>query len=106
MDTGAFVFWVSKVIFNLYMVESGFSEDFLGFFLSISMFGTAAIAIIAGMYTDRRSRKLIVLFASLISFFMIAVLYSTLNPMLLILSQVFLGLSSAFSPNSNCWKLL
>ncbi|MHA1907031.1 MAG: MFS transporter [Candidatus Thorarchaeota archaeon] len=95
--TGAFAFGVSNVIFNLYMVESGFSEDFLGFFLSISMFGTAAIAILAGMYTDRRSRKLIVLFASLMSFLMVAVQYSTLNPTLLILSQIFLGLSSAFS---------
>ena len=42
---GSFAFGISNVIFNLYMIEAGFAEDFLGFFLSISMFGTAAIGL-------------------------------------------------------------
>ncbi|MFW9953952.1 MAG: MFS transporter [Candidatus Thorarchaeota archaeon] len=93
----SFAFGISNVIFNLYMVESGFGEDFLGFFLSISMFATAGIAIFAGMFTDRRSRKLIILASSFISFAMILVQYTTLDPIWLMMSQVFLGLSSAFS---------
>ncbi len=95
--SSSFAFGISNVIFNLYMVDAGFGEDFLGFFLSISMFATAAIAIIAGMYTDRKSRKMIVLFSSFTSFFMIVIQYATLDPLLLMFSQVFLGLSGAFS---------
>ncbi|MHA2164139.1 MAG: MFS transporter, partial [Candidatus Thorarchaeota archaeon] len=99
---GAFAYGTSNVVFNLYMVESGFGEDFLGFFLSVSMFGTAAIAIIAGILTDRRSRKYMVLASSLISVFAIFVQYTTLDPIGLILSQIFLGLSSAF--NQVAWS--
>ncbi|MHA1957492.1 MAG: MFS transporter [Candidatus Thorarchaeota archaeon] len=99
---GAFAYGTSNVVFNLYMVESGFGEDFLGFFLSVSMFGTAAIAIIAGILTDRRSRKNMVLASSLISVLAIFVQYTTLDPIGLILSQIFLGLSSAF--NQVAWS--
>ncbi len=79
------------------MLEAGFAEDFLGFFLSISMFATAAIAIVAGMYTDRRSRKQTVMVAIFVSFLMITVQYVSLDPITLMLSQVVLGFSSAFS---------
>ncbi|MHA1576570.1 MAG: MFS transporter [Candidatus Thorarchaeota archaeon] len=94
---GAFSWGISGVILNLYLVESGFGEDFLGLFLSISMFGTAFIAILAGMYSDRRSRKPIILMANVITFISFIVAYTTLDPLYLILSQVFFGLSSAFS---------
>ncbi len=93
----SFAFGISNVIFNLYMVEAGFSEDFLGFFLSISMFATAGIAIFAGMFTDRHARKRIVLIALLVNFLMIAVQYTSLDPFVLMISQIFLGLSSAFN---------
>lgn len=93
----SFAFGVSNVIFNLYMIEAGFGEDFLGFFLSVSMFATALIAIVAGILTDRRSRKTIVLLSSFISFSMVIIEYTSLDPMTLMLSQVLLGLSSAFS---------
>ncbi|MHA2207951.1 MAG: MFS transporter [Candidatus Thorarchaeota archaeon] len=94
---GAFAFGVSNVVFNLYMVAiPGFGEDFLGLFLSVSMFATAAIAIIAGMVTDRSSRKRIVLSQSFIGLGMIAVQYTITNPISLMMSQVVLGLSSAF----------
>lgn len=93
----SFAFGISNVIFNLYMVEAGFSEDFLGFFLSISMFATAGIAILAGMFTDRTSRKKIVIVALFVNFFMICIQYTSLEPNILMASQVFLGLSSAFN---------
>ncbi|MFW9965851.1 MAG: MFS transporter [Candidatus Thorarchaeota archaeon] len=93
----AFAFGVSNVVFNLYMVSiPGFEEDFLGLFLSVSMFATATIAIIAGMVTDRRSRKTIVLSQSFIGLSMIAVQYTVTDPLPLMVSQVILGLSSAF----------
>jgi MFS family permease len=84
------------VIFNLYLRDAGFPEDFIGFFLSVSMFATAAIAFVAGLFTDRSSRKKIILVANLIAFLVLVVQYTTLNPMGLIFSQIFLGLSSAF----------
>ncbi|MFW9975193.1 MAG: MFS transporter [Candidatus Thorarchaeota archaeon] len=87
---------ISGVIFNLYLKDVGFPEDFIGFFLSVSMFATAGIAIIAGMLSDRASRKKIILVANYVGFIVLIVQYTTLNPVGLILSQIFLGLSSAF----------
>lgn len=94
---GAFSWGISGVILNLYLVESGFGEDFLGLFLSISMFGTAFIAVLAGMFSDRRSRKPIILTANVVTFISFIIAYTTLDPVSLILSQVMFGLSSAFS---------
>lgn len=88
---------ISNVIFNLYMIEVGFGEDFLGFFLSISMFATAGIAIAAGMITDRRSRKRILLVASFVSFLSTAIRYTAIQPYILLFSQVLLGFSQAFT---------
>jgi MFS family permease len=93
---GAFAWGISGVIFNLYLRDAGFPEDFIGFFLSMSMFATAGIAFIAGMLTDRSSRKRIILIANIVGFGVMVVQYTTLNPMGLLFSQVFLGLSSAF----------
>ena len=93
---GAFSWGISGVIFNLYLRDAGFPEDFIGFFLSVSMFATAAIAFVAGLFTDRSSRKKIILVANIIAFIVLVVQYTTLNPIGLIASQIFLGLSSAF----------
>jgi MFS family permease len=95
--TSSLSFGISNVIFNLYMVEAGFGEDFLGFFLSISMFATAVVAIPAGLFTDRASRKKIVVVSNVVSAIAIASQYTTLNPIGLILSQVFLGFATAFT---------
>ena len=96
LSLGSFSFGISGVIFNLYLTDAGFSEDFIGFFLSISMFATAGIAFVAGLLTDKASRKKIILAANIIVFAAVFVQYTTLNPLGLILSQIFLGLSSAF----------
>ncbi len=95
--TSSLSFGISNVIFNLYMVEAGFGEDFLGFFLSISMFATALVAIPAGLFTDRASRKKIVVSSNVVSAIAIAAQYTTLSPIGLIISQVLLGLASAFT---------
>ena len=93
---GSFSFGISGVVFNLYLQEAGFAEDFIGFFLSVSMFATAAVAFVAGLLTDKASRKKIILAANVVVYISVFVQYTTLNPMGLLLSQVFLGLSSAF----------
>lgn len=94
---GALSFGVSNVIFNLYLQDAGLSEDFIGFFLSISMFATAGIAFIAGSVSDRMSRKKTILRANVIAFVAVAVQYTVLDQTSLILSQIFIGLTGAFS---------
>ena len=93
---GSFSFGISGVIFNLYLQEAGFSEDFIGFFLSVSMFATAGVAFVAGLLADKASRKKIILVANVVVYISVVVQYTTLNPMGLLLSQIFLGLSTAF----------
>ncbi|NHJ14506.1 MAG: MFS transporter [Candidatus Thorarchaeota archaeon] len=94
----SFAFGVSNVVFNLYMVSlPSFEEDFLGFFLSVSMFATALVAVPAGMLTDRRSRKSIIMIASLISLLMVFIQYTMIEPTPLIFSQILLGLANGFT---------
>ncbi|MHA1771873.1 MAG: MFS transporter [Candidatus Thorarchaeota archaeon] len=98
----AFSFGISNVIFNLYFLEVGFGEDFIGFFLSISLFASSGIALIAGILSDRVSRKKTVIVANLVSLIAFFVQYTFLNPIGLILSQAVLGLAIAF--NSVSWS--
>jgi len=90
-------FGMSSVIFNLYLQEAHLTEDFIGFFLSISMFATAGIAFIAGSITDRMSRKRVILLANVVSFLALLIQYTFLDSTFLLLSQVFFGLSIAFT---------
>ncbi|MCF2136743.1 MAG: MFS transporter [Candidatus Thorarchaeota archaeon] len=98
----AFSFGISNVIFNLYFLEVGFGEDFIGFFLSISLFASSGIALIAGVLSDRVSRKKMVIIANLVSLIAFFVQYTFLNPIGLIISQAVLGLAIAF--NSVSWS--
>jgi len=98
----AFAFGISDVIFNLYLLESGYGEDFLGFFLSISMFIAGSLAIFAGMIADRYSRKRILLGAGIIILIAIVIQYTTLDPSFLLFSQVLYGLGFGFS--NVCWQ--
>ncbi|MHA1903785.1 MAG: MFS transporter [Candidatus Thorarchaeota archaeon] len=92
----ALTWGINDVVFNLYMLEAGFTEDFIGFFLSVSMFMTAAFAILAGMITDRRSRKKTLLIGTAVLFIATAFQYNTLSPLGLLFSQVLLGTAWAF----------
>jgi len=98
----AFAFGISDVIFNLYLLEAGFGEDFLGFFLSISMFIAGGLAIFAGMVADRHSRKRILLWGELIVVAAIVIQYTMLNPLFLLSSQVLLGFGLGFV--NVCWQ--
>ncbi len=98
---GSFAGGITGVIFTLYLKLafqiSGIEAEFLGVFLSISMFTTAAVAILAGMVSDRVSRKKTVIIASIVSLIAAAIQYSTLDRYLLVLSQVLIGVAGAFS---------
>ncbi len=93
----AFSHSMGAVIFNLYMIESGFEPDFLGIFLAVAMFATAGVSIIAGLFTDRRSRKNIILVSSVVSLFAITLQYTVLDASWLLISQALFGFSSAFT---------
>ncbi|MGY5858040.1 MAG: MFS transporter [Candidatus Thorarchaeota archaeon] len=98
----AFAFGINDVLFNLYLLEVGFAEDFLGFFLSISMFLTGGLAIIAGIFADRYSRKKILLVSNTIILIGFFIQYSTLDPMYLLFSQLLYGIGNGF--NGVCWQ--
>jgi len=96
MAASALASGMNGVIFNLYLFKAGYLEDFIGLFLSTSLFATASVAFLAGMITDRASRKRILLTSNAISLVAVAIQYSTLEPMGLLISQALLGASSAF----------
>lgn len=98
----AFAFGISDVIFNLYLLEAGFREDFLGFFLSISMFVAGGLAIFAGIVADKISRKRILLGGNIIILIAITIQYTSVNPAFLIISQIMNGLGFGFS--NVCWQ--
>ena len=98
----AFGFGINDVIFNLYLLEAGFSEDFLGFFLSIAMFLAGALAILAGMVADRYSRKWILILGTLTMFLAMSIQYSSLNPIHLLFSQLLYGVGFGFT--GVCWQ--
>jgi len=98
----AYAFGINDVIFNLYLLEAGFGEDFLGFFLSISMFLAGGLGIIAGMVADRHSRKRILLIGNSMVFIAFIIQYSTLNPAYLLISQILYG--SGFMFSGVCWQ--
>ena len=93
----AFAWGIDGVIFNLYMLESGFDETFLGFYLSISMFVRAFLSIPAGLLTDRRSKKNIILVGQIAIFLMVIIQYNSLLPITLILGQAIIGFASSFT---------
>ncbi|MHA2221091.1 MAG: MFS transporter, partial [Candidatus Thorarchaeota archaeon] len=98
----AFGFGVNDVLFNLYLLEAGFAEDFLGFFLSIAMFLSGGLAILAGMIADRYSRKRLLLAGYVTVFVSLIIQYSTLIPSYLLFSQILYGIGSAFI--GVCWQ--
>lgn len=61
------------------------------------MFATAGISFVAGLFTDRHSRKRVIVISSLISFVCVAIQYLTLESLALISSAVLVGISGAFS---------
>ena len=98
MSTSAFANGINSVIFNLYLEGDGLhSADFIGFFLSISMFATAGVSFIAGLVTDRQSRKRMILIATTISFACLTIQYLTLDSLTLVSSALLFGISGAFS---------
>jgi MFS family permease len=98
----AFGAGINEVLFNLYLLEAGFGEDFIGFFLSISLFLTGALAIFVGILADRFPRKRMILVGYTVVLLSIFIQYSTLNPVFLLGSQLLNGIG--FAITGVCWQ--
>jgi len=98
----AFGLGINDVLFNLYLLEAGFGEDFLGFFLSISAVLAGVLAIFAGMVADRFSRQRIILAGEFIILLAILIQYTALTPVYLLFSQVLYGIGNGFV--HVCWQ--
>ena len=98
----AFGYGINDVLFNLYLLEAGFTESFIGFFLSISISLTGMTAIIIGMLADRFSRKRMLLLGYTVVLISVFIQYSTLNPVYLLLSQLLNGVG--FGITGVCWQ--
>jgi MFS family permease len=76
---------IYDVIFNLYILDLGFHEDFLGLMLSVSLLTSAIVAVPAGMLCDRfNKRKMMVVFG-LLSLLSVIPVFLTSSPYLLLL---------------------
>ena len=93
----AFGFGINEVVFNLYMIELGFTEDFVGFFLSVQVFFTGSFAIIAGILVDRLSKKRVIVAANVIIMCSYIIIYVTTNMTLLLAAQALVGIGFAFT---------
>ncbi|MDN5343137.1 MAG: hypothetical protein PWP28_2012 [Oceanotoga sp.] len=59
------IFWaIYKVVFNLYLRNIGFENDFIGTITSIEMIGSAFLGILIGVLGDRFGKKKLLYFAS------------------------------------------
>ena len=97
-----FAYGINDVLFNLYLFEAGFGEDFIGFFLSISVFLIGGLAIFVGMLADRFPRKIILFIGLTTSVSALFIQYSTLNPQFLMISQILVGIGTALT--GVCWQ--
>lgn len=88
---------VYKVIFNLYILRLGYTEDFLGLILSLTSIATGVFSIPAAMICDRIGRKRTLLLSCLMLTISLVFLYNTEMKELLMFFSILYGASSALS---------
>ncbi|ETA67217.1 arabinose efflux permease family protein [Methanolobus tindarius DSM 2278] len=88
---------VYKVIFNLYILRLGYSEDFLGMILSLTSIATGVFSIPAAMICDRIGRKRTLLLSCLLLTISLVFLYNTTVKELLMFFSILYGASSALN---------
>ena len=88
---------VYKVIFNLYILRLGYSEDFLGLILSLTSIATGVFSIPAAMICDRIGRKRTLLLSCLLLTISLVFLYNTEMKELLMFFSILYGASSALN---------
>lgn len=88
---------VYKVIFNLYILRLGYTEDFLGLILSLTSISTGVFSIPSAMICDRIGRKKTLLMSCLLLALSLVFLYNTTVKELLLFFSILYGASSALN---------
>jgi len=84
------------VVFNLYLVRSGFSTDFVGLFLMVDMLFHGLVAFPAGLIADRTGRRRAVFFAICLNLAARGSLLFTTGPVTLLALAALAGTGEAF----------
>lgn len=86
---------VYKVIFNLYIIRIGYSEEFLGILLAMTALGTGIFSFPAAVLCDRIGRKNTLLMSCILMAFSMLLLYTTeIKELLIIFSLLYGGATS------------
>ncbi len=88
---------VYKVIFNLYILRLGYTEDFLGLILSLTSIATGIFSIPSAMICDMIGRKRTLLLSCLLLIVSLIFLYNTRLKELLVFFSILYGASSALN---------
>lgn len=83
---------IYDVIFNLYILDLGFHEDFLGTMLAVSLLTSSIASVPAGILCDRFNKRKMMLLFSLLSFFSLVPLFLTSSPAVLLFFSALGGL--------------
>lgn len=90
-------FGIWEAIFNLYLRDLGYKEDFVGFMFSLSAFATGFMALPAGLLCEGIGRKRSLLLGKLISNLFYLVQVFTADPSLLLATSLVAGLVGTIS---------
>jgi MFS family permease len=82
---------VFQVLFNLYLVQGGFQEAFVGRALSLNAFGIALVALPAGRLADRWGRRRALLLGGVLDGLSLVVRASTLKPAVILTTSFLAG---------------
>lgn len=83
---------IYDVIFNLYILDMGFHEDFLGTMLAVNLLTASIASVPAGILCDRLNKRKLMLVFSMLSFFSMVPLFLTSSPAVLLFFSALGGL--------------
>jgi len=92
-----FTLGIWTVLFNLYLLELGFREDFIGYMFLLGGLAAGFAAFPAGIICDKIGRKKSLLIGVMVGFVFNAILVCTSNPILLLTVSLFGGFGGLFS---------
>ncbi len=94
---GGFAWGIWEVLFNLYLLDLGFHEDFIGYMFLLSGLASGLAAFPAGIICDKIGRKKSLLTGTIVGCISSAILVFTSDPILLLTVNLFGGLVGILS---------
>ena len=92
-----FAWGIWEVLFNLYLLDLGYHEDFIGYMFLLSGLASGLAAFPAGIISDKIGRKKSLLIGTTVGSISNAILVFTSNPILLLTVNLFGGLVGVLS---------